>query len=67
LLGWPQDELARVSEVAKKTIADFEREARTPYPRTLRDIRLAFEDAGIAFIAADRAGGPGVRLRKPKR
>ena len=63
LIGWSQDELEKASRVAKKTIADFERGARQPYPRTLADIRTALESAGVEFIA-ENGGGPGVRLRK---
>lgn len=62
LLGWTQDDLERASEVAKKTIADFERGARAPYGRTLADLRRALESAGITFIEQN-GGGPGVRLR----
>lgn len=49
--------------MAKKTIADFEREARTPYDRTLAAIRAALEAAGVEFIP-ENGGGPGVRLRE---
>lgn len=63
LLGWSQEELEGASQVAKKTIADFERGARMPYPRTLKDLRHALEGAGVEFIDAN-GGGPGVRLRK---
>ena len=67
LTGWSQADLERESSVAKKTIADFERGARTPYDRTLSAIRAALESAGIVFIddgAASESGGPGVRLKK---
>ena len=63
LLGWSQAALEETSKVAKKTIADFERGARTPYDRTLADIRAALESAGVEFIAED-GGGAGVRLKK---
>ena len=63
LLGWSQDDLERASKVAKKTIADFERGARSPYARTLADLQRALEDAGIDFIAGN-GHGPGVQLRK---
>jgi hypothetical protein len=46
-----------------KTIADFERGAREPYPRTLEDVREALEKAGIEFID-ENGGGAGVRLRR---
>jgi transcriptional regulator with XRE-family HTH domain len=62
-LNWSQDQLESASKVAKKTIADFEREARQPYSRTLAAIRAALEVAGVEFIA-ENGGGPGVRLRK---
>lgn len=64
MLSWSQDELEAAAKVAKKTIADFEREARQPYPRTLEALRAALEAAGVEFIA-ENGGGPGVRLRKP--
>jgi transcriptional regulator with XRE-family HTH domain len=61
LLGWSQDDLAKESKVAKKTIADFERGERSPYPRTLADIRKALESAGVEFI--DNGKGKGAKLR----
>ena len=47
LLGWSQSDLSEASKTATKTIADFERGARAPYPRTLEDVRRALEKAGI--------------------
>ena len=55
-LGWTQDDLARASTVAKRTIAEFELGNRIPYDRTLRDIREAFERAGVHFIFEDKVG-----------
>ena len=46
------------------TLADFEAEKRTPYNRTLVDIRSALEAAGVEFLSENGGGGPGVRLRK---
>ena len=68
LLGWTQEQLEEAtalagSKVEKKTIADFEAGNRTPYGRTLADIRRALETAGILFLA-ENGEGPGVRLRK---
>ena len=63
LLNLSQAQLAEMSRVATKTVADFEREARTPYDRTLADIRSALEAAGVEFIP-ENGGGPGVRLKK---
>jgi len=62
LLNWSQGQLETASQVAKKTIADFEREARRPYPRTISAIRAALESAGIEFTDGD---APGVRLLGP--
>jgi transcriptional regulator with XRE-family HTH domain len=66
LLGWSQSDLSEASKTATKTIADFERGARNPYARTLEDVRLALEKAGVEFIA-ENGWGAGVRLRKAKR
>ena len=63
MLGWSQEELSAAAGVAKQTLTDFERGARAPYQRTLRDIKEALEEAGIEFID-ENGGGPGVRLRK---
>ena len=46
------------------TLADFEAGKRTPYNRTLADIRRALEGGGIEFIP-ENGGGPGAKLRKP--
>jgi transcriptional regulator with XRE-family HTH domain len=64
MLAWTREELAERSKVSAATLADFEAEKRTPYDRTLADIRRALEDGGIEFIP-ENGGGPGVRLRKP--
>jgi transcriptional regulator with XRE-family HTH domain len=50
LLGWTQADLSNKSEIGESTIADFERGVRTPFARTLRDIRIALEEGGIEFI-----------------
>jgi transcriptional regulator with XRE-family HTH domain len=64
LLDMQQRELAAKSKVSKKTIADFERGLRSPYPRTLEDLRRTFEEVGIQFLDAVESGdGVGVRIR----
>ncbi len=64
LLDWSQQDLASRAKVARKTIADFELGQVRPYPRTLRDVVAALEDAGVAFLPAeDQVGGAGVRLK----
>ena len=63
MLEWSRDDLAVAAKVARRTVVDFERGARSPYDRTLADIRLALEAAGIEFTDGD---APGVRLRQPR-
>ena len=63
ILSWSQSGLAEQARVARQTVVDFERGARTPYPNNLAAIRAALEAAGVEFIE-ENGGGPGVRLRK---
>lgn len=60
LLRWTQQDLSSRAAVARKTIGDFESEARTLHVRTRLDITRAFEDAGVIF---DEKGG--ARLAEP--
>jgi transcriptional regulator with XRE-family HTH domain len=62
ILNWSQDELEEASNVAKKTIADFERGASLPYGRTLQELQNALEVGGVIFIP-ENGGGAGVRRR----
>lgn len=55
-LGWKQEDLAKTSLVAKRTIAEIELGSRLPYERTLRDIQVALEAAGIVFLFEDGKG-----------
>ena len=65
MLGWSRDRLSTDAEVATATVVDFERGARRPYNRTLKDIRRALERAGVIFIDSEEGvGGPGVRLKE---
>jgi len=61
LLNWSQDDLAERSGVAKKTIADLERDARYATERTSTALQETLEASGVVFIPAN-GGGPGVRL-----
>lgn len=63
LIGLSQGDVAKASAVSEKTLADFEREARKPYARTLAAIQAALEAAGVEFIP-ENGGGAGVRLCK---
>jgi transcriptional regulator with XRE-family HTH domain len=49
-LNWSQGDLAENSGVTKRTIADFEREARTPFAGTLEKLFAAFVAAGTLFL-----------------
>ena len=63
LVGWSQGDLANAAKVSRATIADFESGKREPYRRTLEDLRIALESAGVIFL--DKNGeGAGVRMQK---
>lgn len=64
LLEWKQKDLSEKSMIAISTIADFERGFSEPIARTLKELRRAFEDAGIEFL--DGKEGEGVKLVKKK-
>jgi len=64
LLGWTQRDLVEKSGVAHRTLADFERGARAPYARTLKDIVEAFETAGLMILAPQEGVlGQGVAMK----
>jgi predicted transcriptional regulator len=65
LLGWSQEELARVADVSIPTIKRLEAQDGPLGGRdeTGMKIRSALESAGIEFID-ENGGGPGVRLRR---
>ena len=64
-LGWGVRDLARKAGVSPTTVTRFENGAHTRVD-TLGQIQEVLERAGIIFVAADEAGGPGVRLREPR-
>jgi transcriptional regulator with XRE-family HTH domain len=64
MLGLSQSDLETISKVTTKTIADFERGATRPQPRTLDGLKEALEAAGVQFIP-ENGGGAGVRMTKP--
>lgn len=47
--GWNQDDLAQRAQIGRATIMRFESEASVPTERVLRELRKAFEEAGIIF------------------
>jgi transcriptional regulator with XRE-family HTH domain len=65
-LGWGVRDLARKAGVSPTTVTRFENGAHTRVD-TVGQIQDVLERAGIIFIAADESGGPGIRLREPRR
>jgi len=66
LLGWTQNDLAKSAQVARETVAAFERNDRImPMRQNLISIVTAFEAAGVRLIAEEQNGqGVGVRFHK---
>ena len=63
MLGLSQTDLEAASQVAKKTIADFEWAATRLLPRVLIALRSALEIGGVECIP-ENGRGAGLRLRK---
>ncbi len=63
LLDWTQDDLAARAEVSRSTVRGFETGRHDLQRATAAAIRRALEAGGVAFLAADDRGGPGLRLR----
>ena len=64
LLNLSQTGLAEMAGIGRSTVADFEREARSPTADNLVAMRGALEKAGIVFIDPN-GGGQGVRFKAP--
>jgi transcriptional regulator with XRE-family HTH domain len=62
-LGWSVHELGKRAGVAGNTVSRFENGSGA-LVETLVRMQTALERAGVVFIPADHAGGPGVRLRE---
>jgi DNA-binding XRE family transcriptional regulator len=65
MLNWSQDDLATNAQVARATIADFERRERDPVRNNMFSIISAFEARGISFVEEGELGA-GVQLREPE-
>lgn len=63
LLNWSQDDLATHARLAKRTIANFEGDARMAHPETAAAIAAALQDAGVILIP-EGDEGVGVRIKK---
>ena len=68
LIRWSAEDLARSSAVGLTTIRRAELTESATSMTAVNDqaIRRALEAAGVEFID-ENGGGPGVRLRKPKK
>ena len=64
-LGWGVRELADKTGLAPNTVSRYENGTDSRV-ETLRLIQEALEKAGVLFVPADEAAGPGVRLREPR-
>ena len=62
LLDWTQNDLAEAAEVSRSTIRDFEGHRHEIHRATSAQLRRAFEDHAVVFVAIDGVG-PGVCLR----
>jgi transcriptional regulator with XRE-family HTH domain len=65
-LGWGVRDLADRAGLSPNTVSRFENGAAARVD-TLAQMQDVLERAGIVFVPADETGGPGVRLREPKR
>ena len=68
LLRWEQRDLAEASGVSLPSVKRLETQpgSLAAQERTIAELRKALETAGVEFIE-ENGGGPGVRIRKPKR
>ena len=64
-LEWGIRDLANQADVAASTVSRFEAGENVNL-NTMTAMKSALESAGIEFIA-ENGGGPGVRLKAPKR
>ena len=65
-LGWGVRDLAEAAGVSPNTVTRFENGAGARAD-TLVHLQEVLERAGVVFVPADEAAGPGVRLSTPKR
>jgi len=50
LLKWSQQDLAKKAGIGPSTVADFERDSRTPILSSIQAMRTALETAGVRFL-----------------
>ena len=56
LLDWTQSDLAEKASVSRSTIRDYEGRRHEIHRATEAQLRLAFEDGGVAFVEMDGLG-----------
>ena len=62
LIEWAPERLAQTAAVDLQTIREFEARFRRPDVAARQRIRIALEEAGVAFID-ENGGGAGARLK----
>jgi transcriptional regulator with XRE-family HTH domain len=50
-LDWTQSDLAERSGISRSTIRDYEADRHGAHRATEAQLRIAFEDGGVAFVA----------------
>lgn len=50
-LDWTQSDLAERSGISRSTIRDYEADRHAAHRATEAQLRLAFEDGGLAFVS----------------
>ncbi|CAM5767109.1 hypothetical protein LMIY3S_02051 [Labrys miyagiensis] len=56
-------DMVKKSGVPRAVISDFEKGGKVPQRQDVAALQLAYEEAGIVFLA-DEGNGPGLRLRR---
>ena len=66
LLGWSQPTLAAAAALSLPTVVRMEGQQGPgrSSAANVDAVQRALQDAGVVFIPADEAGGPGVRLKQ---
>jgi transcriptional regulator with XRE-family HTH domain len=62
LLNWSQERLAGEAGVGATTVRDIESQRRPTDTGAMRQLRRAFENAGVRFVSGAADGGAGVRF-----
>ncbi len=63
LVEWPRDHVAGRAGITEPSLSDFETGRRDLDGDAKRRLRQVLEEGGAVFLAEDRMGGAGVRLK----